>query len=391
MPEDFVSLEDTIADAVNDAQIGDEPAIEGATEEAAVDETPVESASSDESEAATEPDTHTEETQEVASPAVKAQDTTMQDEFEKLAGVSATGFGGRENRIPYSRVKKITEKAVGELAEAALGRKLGQGEKALDVVKAHVAQIPELTTKVADYETRLNTVGEFEGVMANDPQRFLGMLAKIPAYQEFFQFVNHAYDHFSKTPGATADQSQAQATPTEAAAQSISDMPQPDEALPDGSRVYSIEGLQKVLDWKAQQIEARISKQFEGKYTELQKQYEPIANDWRTQQRLAAAKPFVEKKLAEAAQWPLFTEHEEAILKVLQADPKISLEGAYQKVVFPKLLAERSSMKQGVIKEMQKAPTSTSLPSRSATKPVAAKAGPRTLEDVIREQIETLK
>ncbi len=394
MADDFVNLEDTIADAVNDAQLTDDtPALDDSSS----DVTPEADVSAEPAPEATETPVEETSTEQVPSPAA-GEETAPQDEFERLAGMPAQGFGGRENRIPYSRVKKITEKAVEkavtDAAEAVLGRKLNPGEKAVDVVKAHVAQIPELTSKVTDYETRLNSVGEFENVMANDPQRFLTMLSKVPAYQEFFQFINYAYDHFNKQGGAAASPEQATAglgTPQAAAPAATAGMPEPDEELADGSKVYSIQGLQRVLDWRAQQIEAKISKQFEDKYKSLQERYEPIANDWQTQRRLEAAKPFVEKKLAEAQKWPLFNENEEEITKVLMKDKNISLEAAYRTVVFPKLLAERSQIKQGVIKEMQAAPTSTSIPVRAATKPVAPNAGPRTLVDVIKEQVEKIK
>lgn len=382
-----VDLEDVIADSVNDAQIEDsEPATDAVTDDTPVEETPAESTTSEEAEPATEEAT----SQEVPSPAA-GKEETIADEFEKLAGPS-TGFGGRENRIPYSRVKKITEKAVSEVAEAALGRKLNAGEKALDVVKSHVAQIPELTTKVTDYEKRLETVGQFEDVMANDPQRFLTMLSKIPAYGEFFQFVNHAYDVLSKQQGQEAPA----ATVQEQAAQNVAaGMPEPDEELADGSKVYSIEGLQKVLDWKAaqvvQQVESRLTKQFEEKNKALEQRYTPMEQEWRERRRLEAARPYVEKKLAEAKTWPLFNENEDGITDYLVKNPKATLEEAYRSVVFPKLLAERSQVKKDVIKEMQTAPTSTSVPNRAATKPVAPKAGPKTLEDVIREQVATLK
>lgn len=384
--ESFTDLEQVIADSVNDAQLdtsSDEPAIESDVEAAPVDETPVESTTSEEAEPVTEEATSS----EVPSPAAQQteEEAQPQDEFEKLAGMPQMGVAGRENRIPYSRVKKITEKAVSELAEAALGRKLGQGEKALDVVKAHVAQIPELTSKVSEYEKRLDTVGEFENVMANDPQRFLTMLAKVPAYNEFFQFVNHAYETFSK------QQSAGQTEQATAVADAGAGMPEPDEELADGSKVYSIQGLQNVLDWKAKQIEARIGKQFEDRNAALQKQYEPMEKEWRERRRLEAARPVVQKQLEEAAKWPLFKENEEGIAVYLEKNPRANLETAYREVVFPKLLAERSQIKQGVIKEMQTAPTSTSMPSRAATKPNPPKQGPRNLEDVIRSEVEKLK
>lgn len=381
---DGLDLETTIADAVNDAQISDvDTNLDEGSDNAEVVDTPAVETPTETAPEAEAPAAET-QNQQVAAPGA-AQEATPQDEFDKLAGVPKTGFGGRENRIPYSRVKKITENAVNEIAEVALGRKLNQGEKAVDVVKAHVARIPELETKVTDYESRLNDVGQFEQVMANDPQRFLGMLSKVPAYREFFSWLDRAAEVMEKQAGAPAA-----GTPDVAAAP-VADpnMPQPDEELSDGSKVYSMEGLQKLLDWKANQVatnvEARLTKQFE-------QQYKPMADDWQTRRRIEAARPFIQKQLEDAKKWPLFTESEDDIIKILRANPNISLEGAYREAVFPKLVADRNKAREQVIRDIQAAPTSTSVPSRVATKPSApAPDGPRKLEDIIKEQVDSLK
>lgn len=359
------NLEDVIADSVNDATIDDTPEVieETPEVEAVAEETPVAEAEPAE-EAAAEP---------VEDTSVDAQ-ATPQDEFATLAGVQQTGIAGRENRIPYSRVKKITEKAVSDIAEAALGRKLNAGEKAVDVVKAHVAQIPALTAKVTDYETRLNTVGQFEDVMVNDPNKFLTMLSKLPAYNDFFAFVQQAAANISQNQPAQAQQT---AAPEDA-------MPEPDEELSDGSRVYSMDGLKSLLAWNAKQVESRVSRQFEERY-------KPIENEWQERKRLEAVVPVIRKQIEEAKTWPLFTENQDEVVAALKANPNLSLEGAYRQVVVPKIVADRSKMKQDVIREVQAAPKSTSVPTRAATKPVAPTAGPRSLEDIIKESIATLK
>lgn len=366
------NLEDIITDSVNDAQLDSSPEpveVETPTVEASEPE-PVAEVTE---EAAPEPTE--EESTVVASPA--AQSTEPQDEFSKLAGVPQMGVAGRENRIPYSRVKRITEKAVGDLAEVVLGRKLVQGEKPLDLVKAHIAKVPEMESKITDYEARLDNVGQFENVMANEPQKFLTMLARIPAYKEFFELVDEAY----------ALRLKGTATPTEAAPVAVTGagMPEPDEELSDGSKVYSMDGLKKLLEWNSKDTETRVVKQFEERY-------KPIEADWQERRRIEATLPLIRKQIEDAKTWPLFNENEEDITKVLAADPSISLESAYRKVVFPKIIAERNTTRQDVLKELKTAPTSTSVPARAATKPAApASNGPRSLEDVIKESVETLK
>ena len=386
-----MDLEQTISDAVNDSITdGDTPDVD-VTPDASPE--PVEASTDD---AVAEPAAEAEPSAEIPSPAaVAASEATPaepQDEFAKLVGMPQVGVGGRENRIPYSRVKKITEKAVNdkvsEVAEAALGRKLNDGEKAVDVVKAHVAKIPDLEAKVTDYETRLSAVGQFEDVMANEPQRFLQMLAKIPAYKEFFEFVEQGAQALRGAPAATAQAGQS----LQAASVPAGDpMPEPDEELSDGSKVYSMEGLKSLLEWNARNVETRVTSNYEKQIKDLQSRYEPMASEWQERRRTEAALPVIRKKIEEARTWHMFNESEQDILEKLRSDPKISLEEAYRQVVFPKLIAERNKIRQEVLDEVKAAPTSTSVTPRVASKPNAQSAGPRSLEDVIKEQIASMK
>jgi hypothetical protein len=371
-----MNLEDVITDAVNDSQV------EETTPTPEVDvETPVEASSDPVEPVETQEATSDTPTEEPAPDAVEkaVEATPQQDPFEKLVGVPQMGVGGRENRIPYSRVKKISEKAasdaVGEVAEAVIGRKLAKGEKALDVVKAHVAKLPELETKVTDYESRLERVGQFEDVMANQPERFLRMLAKVPAYKDFFEFVERALQ--SEHGQSTA------ATPATQTAAASDGMPEPDEELSDGSKIYSIEGIKKLLAWNAAQTEARVTKQIEERY-------KPIESEWQYNQRIQSVMPVIRKQIEEAKTWPLFSEHEEEITKVLAEDQSISLEGAYRKVVFPKLTTDRNKMRDELLNEIKSAPKATAV--TGTTKPAPSVAtGPRNIEDIIAEQVATLK
>lgn len=385
MSEDYTdNLTQVIEDSVNDAvspepevdDIGDTVEVQPETVTPEVTEPPTQSDST----AVTSPNQQTEETQ-----TDEQQDV---DEFAKLAGISQMGVTGRENRIPYSRVKKITEKAVGDVAEAVLGRKLNPGEKAVDVVKQHVAQIPQLQNQVKDYETRLETVGQFEDIMVNDPTQFLTKLSQLPAYQQFFQFVENAYNalqagYYQQPPTGVPAQGQPPAQTEDA-------MPEPDETLTDGSKVYSLDGLKKLLAWNAKQVEGRVSNQFEQRYKALEDQYKPIKQAWDNNARVQAVLPVIRQQIAEARTWPMFNENEDEITKALQADRNLTLEAAYRKVVFPKMVAERNNIRQSVIKELQQAPAATAVSGR-AVKPVAPAEGPRSLEDIIKEQLDQIR
>lgn len=370
-----LDLETVIADSVNDATFDDssdsvDAAPDTSTDTPVEPETPVE----------TTPDAEPTETTEVTAPGAGKNEPT--DEFERMVGVQAMGIAGRENRIPYSRVKKITEKAVADVVEAAVGRKLVPGEKALDVVKQHVAELPALRTKVTDYEARLDKVGEFEDVMANNPEKFLQLLARVPAYEEFFKFVENAYN--AQVTGAQSTQAVAAAAPTQAQVAATDGMPEPNEELADGTKVYNMDGLKSLLAWNAQQVENKVSKQFTDRY-------QPMEAEWKQRKYVEATLPVVRAQIAEAQTWPLFKDNEGEITQALEANRSLTLEGAYRQVVFPKLIADRNTMRQGLVQEISKAPAAPSIPVRAATKPAGVATGPKTLEQIIAEQVESLK
>lgn len=275
------------------------------------------------------------------------------DDFEKKFGIPAQSLSGRENRIPYSRVKKITEKAV--------------NDRVKELEATYTPQLQEYETKLRDYETRLEQVGQFENIMINRPDQFLDMLSTVPAYRPFFRAIEAALTN-----------PQSQTAP-------VDDMPQPNQDLPDGTKVYDMEGLKALLAWQANKTEARVTKQIEERY-------KPIESEWEAQQRIAEILPKVRADIAEARTWVKFNENEDDIVAALQSNPKLSLEGAYRQIVFPKVAADRDKMRQELLKEIKQAPQSTSATSgASKASAQSATSGPRNLEDVIAEAVKTLK
>lgn len=302
------------------------------------------------------------------------------DEFEAKWGIPPQTINGRENRIPYSRVKKINFNTEKELAELALGRKFTKEElekkgfKASDFVKSHVAKLPELEAKVKDYEERFERVNRFENIMVNEPEKFVNMLATLPAYKPFFDAIEKAFQIIQT--GQAPQQHQVRQNPTDA-------MPEPDEVLPDGSRVYSMEGLARRDAWNRAQAKNEILKEVEAKYGPIQQEYE-------TQKTWNQASQAVHNQIQEARTWELFQEHEDAIAEVLQKNPKWSLERAYNHVVLPKYKADRIKMRQELLAELEKAPKATSAPA-GAVKSLPVEGPPKSLNDVIRESIKGLK
>lgn len=294
------------------------------------------------------------------------------DDFDKKFGLEATyPNSGRENRIPYSRVKKIAQKAVRD------ARKEWEAET--------TPKSQEYETKVKSYEERLARVDQFEKVMVNNPDQFLEMLSTLPAYKQFFAAIE---DAFTK---AQAPQTQTQVQETQ---QVGDDMPQPDVQYPDGSLVYSEKQLRALNAWNREQAKKETLE-------EVNRRFAPIESEWQAQKRIDALKPAVTAQINEARTWKGFTENEAEIVKVLQTDPRISLEGAYRKVVMPKLEAQweaekqrlvpdRNKIREELLQELRNAPKSTAV-TTSATKASPVSEGPKTLEQIIAEQIKTLK
>lgn len=362
---DQLDLESVIEDSVNDATSTSDETTEDATPEA----TDTETETTEETTTEVTP-----ETSQVTAPGASTETTeAVEDEFAKRFGIQGQSITGRENRIPYSRVKKIVERA--EKEALAKAKKEFEG--------APQPKLQEYETKVKDYEDRLGKVAQFEHMIEFQPREFLNFLSGLPAYKEFFEYIQQL----------SAGQQQQQ-TKTEEPYLDVSTMPQPDEKLADGSMVYSLKGLNARDEWVARQVEARAIKAAEDR---IAKRYAPMQEAYEQEQRRQQAIPTIQKKISEARQWPGFTENEAEIIEVLRADQNITLEAAYQKVYIPKLQAqmqalqpERDRMRQEVLEELRKKPAATSA-TTTQTKPGKLASGPRSLEDVIREAAETLK
>lgn len=341
-----------IEDAITDAQIPPtpEPTPE-AVADVPVEVTPVTDApAADPTVPATEPESDPSATSEVASPAAKALGSE-EDEFAKKHGLPPQKIGERENRIPYSAVKRIVSNAE---------------KKALEPFQK---QMTEMTAKVTDYEGRLTKVAELENLMFNDHVNFLNMLAdRIPGYKEIFDSIAAATKEAQ--PAA-----QSSVQPTE-------DMPQPNQQLADGSSVYDMDGLKALLAWHEKQVENRLTTGFNSRLEPFEKQIK--YQEWQAQ-----VAPQIQKQIEEARTWPQFKEHEDEIAQALAADRNLSLDGAYRKVVVPKLATDYNSMRTKVLQEVRQAPRSTSVTSGASPQPAASGAAgkPQSLQDVIRQAI----
>lgn len=303
----------------------------------------------------------------IPSPVAKAEAKT--DDFDKKYGLAPQSVSGRENRIPYTRVKKIADNAAKEAVTSAKAT----WTKELEASHVPVVKYQELETETKTQKEQLAKVAEFEHVMLNDTPRFIRMLAGLPQYATILAPIINP---------------QAQAKPAEAAPVATSDpsdpMPEPDFDQGDGGKVYSMEGLAKLNAWNRAQAKAEARKEV---MAEVEKRFGPIEEDYKRYQHMQTIVPVIQQQITDARAWPLFTESEAEITKVLRDNPTFNLERAYQTVVLPKLKADRDTMRADILKEVKTAPRTTSTPATSVKATPVVKAGPRTLEDVIAEAI----
>jgi hypothetical protein len=356
--EDQNSLESIIEDSINDA-----------TAEPEIIDTPVDDTTT---EAPIEPDT----TSEVPAPgSAETKDDegatpADEDDFAKKFNLQAQSITGRENRIPYSRVKKIVEKNEKDVIARVTK----------EIEAKFSPQLIEHQTKLKDYEDRLGKVAQFEQILDNDPQQFLGMLSRHPAYKQFFDFVEQAANNLNSQPPEAKQQPFL----------SDADMPQPDQTLSDGSKVYSMEGLRARDEWLAKQIQSKAVQEAEARLAE---RYKPIEQAWLSQEQMNKIVPVVEGQIAEARTWDHFNDLEPKVVQLLKADPKISLEKAYLKAYQEyvagereRLAADRTKVRTEVLAELKKKPIASSP--GTGVKPILPKEPSGSVEDIIRASIE---
>lgn len=364
-------LEAIITGAVNDNRADLEDAGDvidsGTTEEAIIPEV-----STDGTEEAVIPEVESVVGGEEKPPVVE------EDAFAKEYGISPKDKSGtRDNRIPYSNVKKIVGNAEGKLAEAVLGRPLAAGEKALDVVKAHVARIPTLEAENTAYKTKMTSVDHVEHIMENQPARFLDMLVAInPAYKALIGGGTGTHETKEVDPNAG--------------------MPQPDhdlgvdaEGKPRG-KTYSQQGFIDVMKWQADQTRAAV-------LAEVNTTFKPVKDQMDSDARVQALIPQLDAAVnAARANWKGFKENEPAILAAITAAnaarKPLSLGDAYVSVIndvheklLAKLTTDEAAMRKKLLAEMKRAPSSTSIVPAVGTSRVADTGEGGGLEAVIKK------
>ena len=304
------------------------------------------------------------------------------DPLEKDMG-PATRKDGKENRIPYSNVKKIAGNALvrgkGEVL-AKIAEAVGVDttkvtlESLGEVLKGHTAMSPAVTQQL-DENKRVASL------MEGDPVEFIKLLAKARP-DAYSQFLPKAADGGDKEP------------------ESALKFPEPDLVLRDGTRTYSVEGLQKLVTEVASQATAAGERRATDRIT---KEVEPFKRQNESADLNQRMQAQVRAQLADAKTWKGFTENEAAIRQAMVDDgerarkagtiPRLTLDAAYRQVVVTKMGVDRKAIyaeeRKKVLADIKKkgAKKSTSTSSQAGDTTVKGD-GPRDMFDVVRAAAE---
>lgn len=288
------------------------------------------------------------------APAVVAPPLSDAEKLLHEAGYkSAKKPDGRDNYIPHSKVVKIIENGINQ------GKgEFGQRYQALETEAVTLRDI----------------VGNMQRAATGDPRAFLEDLASHdPRYRAFLE------------PPAAAQPP---------APQFDGDMPDPDYQLPDGSRTYSLDGIQKqLIPW----LTSAITKQLEGRvdeklkpWTEREKAEQARAEQQQVMEAIGAR---TRDAMTEAQKWPMFgalpadgslTEFQSAVLKRMQDDtaaakaanrrPSMTLKEAYLEEKSERLTPDYNKMRGKVLEELQSAPRGTAVARTGGESPRASAA-----------------
>lgn len=363
-------LESIVANAFSDAN-------EGVVDDTPVDdtpvgeETPIEGEETPIVEGVTEPI----EKEGVEKPIVEEKPVVDQltKDLEEL-GLKAPKEGERENRLPHSRVRKIAE---------------NYGKK---VSAKFETTIKEKDTQITQANDRLKNFDNADRLIASDPDRYISMLAAIhPEYKKFI-----AGGMVKETPKVDTTPAAADAATT-AAITALGPRPAHDAKYEDGSLGYSLEQHDKLLDWieKKAKIESVAEARTEAR-AEMDRRFGPIEKERAAQAEREQTVPIVKAQVqAVKDTWgaDLVKKHEPAIVKAMKDNPLWTPAEAAAFVLVPLTKADRNTMRTELLVEMEGRKKAAAPAAKSAI--TAGKEGtndePRSLEDVVREAVRTLR
>lgn len=302
-------------------------------------------------------------TDEVMDDKAKEKPPEGDDLDRELASLGLHGKdeGGKETRIRYSKIRRIWE-----------NYKIKYGA---DLKAGHDKALAEVQGKLTTAQQRSDYMGKVEALIENDPRRYFEMLAaanpKVRAVLEQPVF-------------------QAAAKRGVEEAQGDDPRPKPNAKFPDGTLGYDDEGLEKLEAWNRRQTVAQVSKQMEEKYGK------PLHQMTEERQVAAIRQQSVERvqknvTLARQVYGKLFDDDfgvigdikgDSAVMKALSNGQGLTFLEACAVALVPKMQADRNTMREDLLKEVNERPAAArrSSPEAAASE---SKDSPKSDEEII--------
>lgn len=305
------------------------------------------------------------------------------DPFAKEYGLTARRADGKDNRIPYPRVKAISDnqvkKVVVQLAKE-LGISKAEAELKLEDV---IGEIGTRKSKFGDFEKRISNYERIDQLAATNGDEYIKLLAQIAPdrYQKFADWIQNP-------PQAVAQKGVVDAA--------NDPEPEPDYPIKDAQGnviglTFSLEGQKKREAWIERKLQREFQRTLDDRFKPLDEQRAEAAK--KEKDRLAAeafekeATDRVKRRIDRVTKRHGWAEHSEAIKKAV-VEKGMDIDDAYYDTVIPALMAERSKMRADILAELKGAPASTST---TVNTPPNAGGKPQSIEDIINASIAGVK
>lgn len=291
--------------------------------------------------------------------------TQVEKDLEEL-GLKAPKEGERENRLPFSRVKKITEN---------YGKKL---------TERHQAELTPLKTEVETLRTTAATVKNVDRLIATDADRYITMLAGIhPEYKKFLQ-------------GGKVDNDPAKVDkdgkPAEnKAVSALGPRPVADHEFADGTMGFTPAQHDKLLDWVAAKAKEEALTEARA---EMDKRFKPMDDQRKNDEDYTKR---VEGVKAEGALIrdmygdDVVKKYEAQIVAHMKKNPTMSPRQAAREIIMPALQADRNKMRTELLVETGERPAAAKKTPAAAAKADGEEHEPTTIEGIIAKSIQGLK
>src|ERR1035437_5189379 len=280
-------------------------------------------------------------------------------ELEDL-GLKPPKDGERENRLPYSRVKKIVENSRTKLTAG------------------FTTQLAERDAKVTAAEAKVANMAAIDNLISTDPDRYIGMLAALHP-DKYKKFLDTGFTGKPAPP------------PVSPPVVLTTPRPTPDLKYEDGSLGYSPQQHEKLLDWIAADAE---NKAYARDDAEMTKRFGGIEQKYKNDQTTAALLPGVNAQLEWGKQtWGKLFEDDykldskSEVLAYMRSHKGVPFEACVSAVLLPKVQADRTRMRAELLTKINARPRAAARSTPAATTTTPAVTGARDPEDVIRDAI----